>query len=161
MSKGWESGTADYIVDHRMRIDLSDAHRRSVADLQHDFNDEHGVSGQLHGISQGFAHEIHDIISDIFPMVDSLNVRLIRIEEMLDVREIRKMEGSMFQKVAVIAVIVASIADKVADALWEHQTGTDIDVALRDALAIGDEESKAVLEKYDALYRRVKNDFGL
>lgn len=161
MASGRQSETSEYVVDHRMIVDLAAAHRRSVADLQHEFSEENESAGMLHGISQGFAHEIHNLISEMFPTVNMLNASRVHIEDMLEIHEIRTMEGSRFKKALVISAILDSVADAVADAIWERSTGTDIDVALRDALAIGDVESKQVLDAYDGLYQRVKMDFGL
>lgn len=161
MASGRRSETADYISDNRLTVDLADAHRKSVADLGHDFSEEHQSIAILRGISQGFAHEIHDVISAVLPSVNMLNVHRVHVEEMMEFPDIKKIEGSMFQKVVILAVMTDAIADAVADVIWKRKTGTDITEALDTAMAIGEEEQKRVHDEYDAIYRKAKEDFGL
>ncbi len=161
MSKGWESQTADYIIDHRLKVDLAEAHRKSVADLQHDFSAENETEGLVRGISQGFAHEIHAVISEVMPGVDMLNARLVRIEEMLDFPDIKKIDGSLFQKVVILGAIVDSIAEAVADVIWHHKKGVSYEESIAAAAAIGDDEADAVDAEWEGMYKQAKTDFGL
>lgn len=161
MASGRRSETADYIVDNDLHVDLDDAHKKSVVDLQHDFSEEHQPSGVLHGISQGFAHEIHNVVSAIVNRVDPMNAHLVHVEEILKFPDVKQIEGSHFQKTVIIAVMVDAIADAVAEVIWKQKNGTDVIEAIEDASAIGDDEKKAVTDAFDAIYKQAKRDFGL